>query len=129
MDFIEEVPGDEYQLIVKNLDARIIETSGGSVTVEAQVMRDTVLRFDAGRRIHELTDPDGSVFVLFAYGVDPSNVVIPDTEDPGFMGEFNPPAGWTYASRVIEEALLLETTDIATVLAIRGALISTWEKR
>lgn len=129
VDFIEEVPGSEYQLIVKNLAGRIVESDSNGLTVEAQVMRDTVLRFDAGRRVHELTDPDGNVFVLFAYGIDPSNVVIPNTEDPGFMDGLSPPAGWTYSSRAIEEALVLDTTDTATVLAIRGAVISTWEKR
>ena len=82
MDFIEEVPGNEYQLIAKNLDGRIVEISGNGVIVEAQVMRDNLLRFDAGRRVHELTDPEGNVFVLFAYEVDPTNVVIPDFDDP-----------------------------------------------
>jgi len=129
MDFIEEVPGNEYQLIAKNLDGGIVEANADGVIVEAQVMRDTLLRFDPGRRVHELTDPDGGVFVLFAYEVDPLDVVLPDTEDPGFMGDFDPPVGWTYASRVLEEALLLDTADIATVLAIRTEVTSTWEKR
>ena len=108
---------------------QLIDASGDDLIVEAQVMRDTLLRFDAGRRAHELTDPDGNVFVLFAYEVDPSDVVIPDFEDPGFMGDFTPPDGWTYGSRVLEEELLLETPDIATVLAFRGQVISTWEMR
>jgi len=129
MDFIEEVPGNEYQLIAKNLDGRIIEISADGVVVEAQVMRDTQLRFDAGRRVHELTDPEGHVFVLFAYEVDPTNVVIPDFDDPEFLADFSPPTDWTYASRVLEEALVLDTTNIATVLAIRGTVTSTWERR
>jgi hypothetical protein len=92
-------------------------------------MRDTRLAFDAGRRVHELTDPEGRVFVLFAYQVDPQNVVIPDFQDPGFMGEFTPPTGWTYTSRVLAEALVLDTPDVATVLAIRTEKTSTWEMR
>ena len=51
VDFIDEVPGDEYQLIAKNLDGRIIEIGSNGIVVEAQVMRDTQLRFDAGRRV------------------------------------------------------------------------------
>ena len=129
MDFIEEVPGNEYQLIAKNLDGRLIAVGAEGFTVEAQVVRDTLLRFDAGRRVHELTDPDGNVFVLFAYEVDPHNVIIPDSQDPELLGDFTPPDGWTYASRVLEEALLLDTPDIATVLAIRGEVTSTWEMR
>lgn len=129
VDFIEEVPGDEYQIIAKTLDGAVVERINGGAIVEAQVMRDTLLRFDAGRRVHELTDPEGRVFVLFAYEVDPSDVVIPDFEDPNFMGDFTAPTGWTYASRVLEEALTLDTPDVATVLAIRGEVVSTWELR
>ncbi len=129
MDFIDEVPGDEYQLIAKNLDGRIIEVGAAGFVVEAQVMRDTQLEFNAGRRVHELTDPEGHVFVLFAYEVDPTHVVIPDFDDAAFLADFPPPTGWTYASRVLDEALVLDTTDIATVLAIRGTLTSTWERR
>ena len=36
------------------------------------VMRDTRLSFAAGTRVHELTDTEGRVFVLFAHGVDPT---------------------------------------------------------
>ena len=129
MDFIDEIPGNEYQIIAKNLDARLIGGGAGDLIVEAQVMRDTILRFDAGKRVHELTSPTGKIFVLFAYGVDPENVVIPDFQDPGFMGDFTPPDGWTYESRILEEDLLLDTPDIATVLAFRGAVTSTWEMR
>ena len=129
MDFIEEVPGNEYQLIAKNLDGRLVEAGANGIVVEVQVMRDTLLRFDAGKRVHELTDPDGNVFVLFTYQVDPENVVIPDVEDPEFLGEFNPPTGWAYTSRILESELLLDTSEIATVLAIRGPVNSTWERR
>jgi len=129
MDFTDEVPGNEYQIIAKNLDARLIEADAGEFVVEAQVLRDTALSFDAGGRVHELTDPEGNIFVLFAFEVDPENVVIPDFQDPGFMGDFTPPEGWSYESRILEEDLVLDTPDIATVLAFRGGVISTWEKR
>ena len=129
VDFLEEVPGNEYELIVRNLDGRIIEATGDRMVIEVEVIRDTLMQFEAGKRVHELTDPDGNVFVLFAYGVDPENVVVPDFENPYFMGLFSPPVGWTYTSRILEEELSLDTSDVATVLAIRGELTSTWEKR
>ena len=129
MDFLEEVPGNEYQVIVKNLDARVVEADENGFVVEAHVMRDTLLRYDAGKRVHEITDPDGNVFVLIAYEVDPVNVVLPDFEDPYFMGFFEPPEGWTYSSRVLEEELLLDTPDTCKVLAIRSEVASTWEMR
>ena len=129
MDFIEEVPGNEYRLIVKNLDGRIIGFSGSGLVVEVTVMRDNMIRYDAGQRVHELTAPDGNVFVLFAHGVDPENVVIPNAQDPGMLGDFSPPEGYIYSSRILAEPLILDTSDTATVLAFRGTRITTWEQR
>ena len=71
------------------------------------------------------------VFVLFAYGVDPEDPVFPDFQDPDALGDFTPPAGWTYSTRVLEEELVLASEDKATVLAFRTKVgqNSTWEKR
>ena len=129
VDFIEEIPGNEYRLIVKNLNAKPIAIGENGIVVEVQVMRDNWLEFNAGRRVHEMTDPEGRVFVLFAYEVDPTNVVIPDDEDPALMQPLTPPEGWTYDSRVLEAPLVLDSTDRATVLAVRGDKISTWQLR
>ena len=129
VDFLEDVPGAEYQLIAKNLDARIIEIGANGVVVESQVMRDTVFFYDSGTRIHELTSPKGEVFVLFAYGVDPDDLVIPDVQSVDFMSDFTPPMNWVYTSRVLEEMLIIDTPEVATVLAIRNEITSTWERR
>ena len=129
MDFVPEIPGEEYGLIAKTLSGVIVETGQNGVIVQAQVMRDTLFRYAMGSRVHELTDPNGNVFVLFAYGVDPTNVMIPDFEDADVLGEFSSPTGWTYSTRVLDEELLLDTPDIATVLAIRDGTTSTWERR
>jgi len=129
MDFVPEVPGEEYKLIVKNLDATIIERASGQLVVRATVMRDTLLRFAAGKRVHELTSPEGEVFVLFVYDIDPRNPVIPDFDDENVLGDFNPPTDWTYTSRILTEELRLDTKDTTSVLAIRGAVQSTWEIR
>lgn len=129
VDFLPEVPGDEYRLIAKNLDATLIERGANGVVARARVMRDTLFRYDAGLRIHELTDPDGNIFVLFAFGVDPTDPVIPDFDDPAVLGDFSGPAGWTYTSRVLEEELLMDVPEIAVVLAIRGRQNSTWQMR
>ncbi len=129
VDFIPAVPGNEYKLIVKNLDATILERGPAGFVVQATVERDTLLRFSAGRRVHELTDTSGNTFVLFAYGVDPRDVVIPDFDDPDALGDFVAPTGWTYTSRVIDEDLSLDARGTTTVLAIRNELTSTWELR
>ena len=132
-DFLEEVPGNEYELIAVNLGIDNFEISPPNVYVVTRVIRDTDLTFDANRRVHEITNGDGDVFVLFAYGVDPVDPVIPDFQDPEVLGDLTLPAGWTYSTRLLEEELVLDSEDIATVLAIRPlggqGQTSTWEKR
>ena len=42
------------------------------------------------------------------------------------------PEGWTYSTRILEEELALDSDrsdGIDTVLAVRGCMNSTWEKR
>ena len=129
VDFVPEIPGAEYVLIVKNIDARFVETGPNGIIVEAQVMRDTVLRFAAGQRVHELTAPDGGIFTLFAYEVDPRNVNPPDFQAADGLGDFAGPEGWIYSSRILEEEMALDTPETATVLAIRGGTQSGWQKR
>ena len=129
MDFIEEVPGDEYKLIVKTLSGELVERGADGVVARTEVMRDTRFAYAAGRRVHELTSPGGEVFVLFAFQFDPSNAVIPDFEDPEVLGDFGAPDGWNYSSRVLDEELVLDTPETATVLAIRKQIDSTWQLR
>ena len=129
MDFVEEVTGDEYKLIVKTLSGELVERGADGVVARTEVMRDTRFTYAAGRRVHELTSPGGEVFVLFAFQFDPSNAVIPDFEDPEALGDFGAPDGWNYSSRVLDEELVLDTPQTATVLAIRKQIDSTWQLR
>ena len=127
VDFLDEVEGAEYINIAKVLDATIVAVTETELIVEAQVMRDTLLVFNPGRRIHELRDPDGRVFVLFAHGIDADNPVIPDLDSENLLSSLVPPEGWTYSSRIADDGLELDTPDVATVLAIRGDIELTWE--
>ena len=129
VDFVPEIPGPEYRLIVKNVDARIIEIGAMGVVVEAQVMRDTLLRFPPTALVHELTDPDGNVFVLFVHGIDPNDPYRVNYLEQDSLSYFTPPEGWTYSNRVLTEELLLDADGSTTVVAIRGENDSTWEKR
>ena len=132
VDFLDEMPGNEYRIIAITLDGRFIGNVAGSLVVEAQVQRDTYLVFKAGMRVHELTDPEGNVFVLFAHHVDPDNWQAVDFQSADALDYFTTPEGWTYSTRILEEELTLDTIDsggVATVLAVRGDINSTWEKR
>ena len=139
-DFLDEVPGYEYQLIARS---RVhlppaYRDQPELVMLGADVERNTLLRFHPGQRVHELTDPTGQVYVLFAYQIDVEDRVIPEFQDADVLGNFfpNPAAvaasGWTLESRILEEPLLLDTPTIAEVLVVirpRREHQSTWQKR
>jgi len=139
-DFLDEVPGDEYQLIARSrvqLPPAYIDQPE-LVMLRADVERNTLLRFDAGRRVHELTDPTGQVYVLFAYQIDVEDRVIPEFQDADVLGNFFPnpdtvaASGWSLESRILEEPLLLDTPKVANVLVVirsGGEHQSTWQKR
>ena len=83
---------------------------------ETSVARDTEFVFSKGREIHELTSPDGSVYVMQSYSIE----LDPDlTAD--MLSALGPrldlPDGWSFASRVVEEDLVVEDIDgTATVI-------------
>lgn len=129
LDFIAEIPGDEFKLIASTLDGRILEAGENGIMAVVQVMRDTRFRFPAGTRVHELTDPEGNVFVLFAYEVESEDFTSPDFQDADALLGHPGPAGWTYSTRILDEDLMMDPGGVATVLALRGETDSTWEQR
>ena len=132
VDFLDDVPGDEYRLIAINHTGRLIENGPDGIVAEVQVQRDTLLVWTAGMRVHELTDPEGAVFVLFAHHVDTGDVHDVDFQSEDALSYFTEPTGWTYSTRTLDEELALDSNThdgTVTVLAIRGAVNSTWEKR
>ncbi|MEI8051816.1 MAG: hypothetical protein WCI12_10315 [Actinomycetes bacterium] len=80
------------------------------------VDRGAVFFFDAGKRIFELLNPEGEPFIMQArcVGVDPMM-----TEDALLtLGErLALPEDWTFRTRILEEELVIDTSDhLATVL-------------
>ena len=129
VDFLEDVPGEEFKLIVINTGAEIIEVTESRMVVKASVIRDTILEFNPGRLLHILTSPEGKEYVLFAMGIDPDNIVIPDTDDPDVLGGFVAPEGWTYSTEIATDGLTLEASGLTNVIAIRNTSELTWEER
>ena len=132
VDFLSEVPGNEYRVIAVNLDGQIVQRSLQGAVVEVQVQRDTRLVFTIGMRIHELTSPDGATYVLFAHHIDDGEWQDVDYQTEDVLDYFTPPMGWTYSTRILQSPVVLDANDsqgVVTVLAIRGAINSTWEKR
>ena len=83
---------------------------------DIHVNRGAVFFFDAGAPVYELVNPDGLAYIMQAYciGVDPAL----SPESLKTLGErLQMPAGWTYRTRVLEDELVIDTTQtIATVL-------------
>jgi hypothetical protein len=130
VDFVPEIPGNEYQLIARPLDGRLLEIGAQGPWVLIDVMRDTVLRFPTGRRIHELTNPEGGVYVMFGYEAESMEVNLSDFDSPDILDGYPRPTGWTYSTRVLQRDLVLDSTGVVSVLAFRGsAPVSTWERR
>lgn len=129
LDLIPEIPGDEFQLIAKGLEGKIVNVSFSGIMIKSKVMRNTVLRYPAGRRVHELTDKDGNIYVLFAYEVKSVNFDRTFFEKDDVLLNYPRPKGWSYSSRIINEDLILNSKGIVDVLAIRSDPSSVWEKR
>ena len=131
-DFLDDMPGNEYRIIAVTHDGRFIGNVAGHLVVEVQVERDTYLVFKSGMRVHELTDPEGNVFVLIAHHVDPDNWQAVDFQSADALAYLTAPEGWAYSTRILDEDLELDSDNsngVVTVLAIRGDINSTWEKR
>jgi len=83
---------------------------------ERHVNRGAVWHFNAGSRVYELTSPDASTYVMQAYctGVDDS---LTEATLVDLGARLDLPTGWSYASRVLDEVLVVDTTaGTATVL-------------
>ena len=128
LDLIPEIPGDEFQLIAKTLELNIVDISFSGIMIGSKVMRNTVLRYPAGRRVHELTDEDGNIYVLFAYEVKSVDFDRSFFENPDVLSNYPRPKDWSYSSRIINEDLVLKSKGIVNVLAIRSEPSSVWEK-
>lgn len=80
------------------------------------VNRGSVFFWDAGKTVYELVSPDGTSYVMQALcmGVDPTM-----SEDtlPSLGERLKMPDGWSYRTRVLQEELIVDTTQsLATVL-------------
>jgi hypothetical protein len=80
------------------------------------VHRGVVFFFDAGKPVYELVAPDGLTYVMQAYSL----AVDPGTEEASLLTlgqRLEPPAGWKFQVRTLEEELVVDTTHtVATVL-------------
>jgi hypothetical protein len=129
VDFLPEVPGNEYRLIAVVRDGELLDSGGNGVMVVTEVERYTMFRYPARSRIHELTDPEGNIYVLFAYEVESEDLIRVDFQSANALQNDPIPVGWHYSTRVLNRDLVMHTQEIAKVLAIRASVTSTWQLR
>lgn len=94
---------------------------------ERSVNRDTEFSFAAGRTIYELMSPDGSVYVMQSYSVqtDPTQTA----ESLLDLGErLQLPEGWTFATTVLDEDIVVEDIDGVAVV-IQDDLQNSYQLR
>lgn len=71
------------------------------------------MRYDAGKPIFELIDPEGNAYVLQA-----RDERFPISSLASLGGKLNPPEGWKYRSRVLDEDLVLDLGPDQTIFAV-----------
>lgn len=74
------------------------------------VDRQTVFTYAAGSTVHELTTPDGTVYVMQSWSqqIDPT---LDEATLVDLASRLTLPAGWTYSTRALTTELRVETTD------------------
>jgi hypothetical protein len=83
---------------------------------ERHVDRGAIFFFDAGKPVYELVDPTGKAYVLQAYCISVDEEMSEATL-PTLGERLQLPEGWSYRVRVLENELVIDTTDhVATVL-------------
>jgi hypothetical protein len=117
VDAVEPVLREFNGLLMRRLAVIDLgDSPGTSPYTDVHVDRGAVFFFDAGKPVYELIDPDGLAYVMQAYciGVDPAT----DEASLHSLGErLAMPEGWTYRVRILDEELMVDTTDkVATVL-------------
>ncbi|WDE00296.1 haloalkane dehalogenase [Thalassomonas actiniarum] len=106
-----------------DINMRLLTTADLSVSqgesekyVPGLVSRDNIWVYYAGRRVYELTDENGQVYVMQSF----SRITDPDLQidDLKSLGDsLNLPAGWTFSSRVLSERLEVSAVNgIASVI-------------
>ena len=84
--------------------------------VERKVNRGAVFFWDAGKKVFELVNPQGVVYVMQALCISVDSNMSEQSLDT--LGErLSMPEGWSYRVRVLSEELIVDTTaTVATVL-------------
>ena len=125
LDLLVDIPGDEFRYVAHVSSATVLSiVPGYGVLAAADVERFIRFRFSAGSVVHELTDPDGYSWILFAFGLD--GLAGHDLEQLDSLADLPIPTFWTYSSRVLDRDLVLDSEGLARVLSQGGQ--NNWQR-
>ena len=81
----------------------------------AYVHKQDGFTFDAGRQVSELTAPDGSVYLMQSWSqqIDPT---LSARDLPGLAAKLTLPEGWSYTTRKLKDAVVIESTSKAAIV-------------
>ena len=90
---------------VAQIDAKFLGGSKGSTPYEPfKTCKDQRMVYDAGKAVFEMVDADGKVYILQAHEADfPMDTLASLGEKMAHL-----PAGWSWRSRVLDDALVLD---------------------
>ena len=112
LDLVLDIPGDDFDFVAHVGDGTLLGfVPGFGPFAISQVERDSVFRYDAGRVVHELSDPDGASWILFSFDI----VQTADLDQIGSLSGLPLPAGWSYESRVLDQPLVIRSNGLAEV--------------
>lgn len=99
---------------------------GARPYTERTVKRDTTYVYDAGKPVYEITDDKGRTYVMqtFADIVD-KNLAMADL--PGLGSRLKLPAGWRYATRILDREMRLTATGEAFL--VQDDLQNSYQRR
>jgi hypothetical protein len=109
--FVEPVMREFNGLMMRRIATVDLGDTPASLSYEERyVNRGAVFFFDAGSVVYELINPDGKAYIMQAYcvGVDPT---LNQSNLGDLAGRLKLPAGWTFRSRILDEELVVDTTD------------------
>ncbi len=79
------------------------------------VDRKAAFTFDAGQTVYELTAPDGTTYVMQTWSQQKDRSLV-ESGLAGLGSRLQLPAGWTYAARVLDQPLRVDTTSQAAMV-------------
>ena len=95
---------------------------------EQRVVRNTTMTWPAGKRVYELTSPDGAVYVMQSW----SQQIAPTLTEADLrtLGDrLTLPAGFTFGSRVLRKPLSVGTDASGAAFVLQDELMNAYSRR